>query len=266
MQNIFSFKRFRLLVFKHWNEFRKIFLISIIVMILPTIFRIITLFYHDQEFEFNVYITFLVLIGGIYTTIFFKDWTNKSQSLSVIMLPASAIEKILLILFYTVVVFVPVFTIVYFSSNFIVLKVLKHSNFLSYFEQYRGLSFIPAIILYAILPYIFFQSIVLLFSVWFKKYQVLIVFGLFALLLIGVTYWNFYFIHSLIREGDGLPNVSKQIVFFPLDVSYWDNDSKIRTLLITRNILVLQISVIVLTISTLLFYMASYFKLKEKEI
>jgi hypothetical protein len=266
MQNEFSFKRFRLLVYKQYNENRELFFIAVILMILPAIFKRISLPIHNQDFEFNAFETFLFIVGGMFTTKFFNEWSFKSRSVSLIVLPASALEKILLVLFYTVVVFVPIFTIVYFGSNFVIFKIFKQVNYFTLFEQYRGLSTIPAILLYSVLPYIFFQSIVLLFSVWLKKRQTLIAFGFILLLIIGVTIWNSYFIQSLIRVGDSLPSVSRQLVFFPLDVSYWENDSKIRTLLITRNSLIMPISVIVLTISTLLFYMASYFKLKEKEL
>jgi len=266
MNSLFSFKRFRLLVYKQYNENRKIFLISVILMILPAIFKRISLPIQNQDFEFNAFTTFLLVIGGMFTTMFFKEWSYKSRSVSLIVLPASALEKILLVLFYTVVVFVPIFTILYFGSNFVIFKIFKQVNYFTLLEQYRGLSTTPAILLYAVLPYIFFQSIVLLFSVWLKKSQTLIAFGFIALLMIGVTIWNSYFIHSLIRVGDSLPSVSKQLVFFPVDVSYWENESKIRTLLITRNNLIMPISVIVLTISALLFYVASYFKLREKEI
>ena len=266
MNSLFSFKRFQLLVYKQFNENRKIFLIAVILMILPAFFKRISLPSQNQDFEFNAFTTFLLVIGGMFTTMFFNEWSFKSRSVSLIVLPASALEKILLVLFYTVVVFVPIFTILYFSSNFVIFKIIKEVNYFTFLEQYRGLSTIPAILLYAVLPYIFFQSIVLLFSVWLKKSQILIALGFIALLMIGVTIWNSYFIHSLIRVGDSLPSVSKQLVFFPVDVSYWENDSKIRTLLITRNNLIMTISVIVLTISALLFYVASYFKLKEKEI
>ena len=235
-------------------------------MILPAIFKRISLPIYNQDFEFNAFTTFLLLIGGMFTAMFFNEWSFKSRSVSLIVLPASALEKILLVLFYTVVVFVPIFTILYFSSNFVVFKIIREDIYFTLLEPYRGLSIIPAILLYAVLPYVFFQSIVLLFSVWFKKSQALIAFGVIALLMIGATIWNTYFIYSLIRVGDLLPNVSKQLVFFPLDVSYWDNDSKIHTMLIARSILITPISAIVLMISTLLFYLASYFKLKEKEI
>jgi len=266
MQNIFSFKRFWLLVYKHWNEFRTKLLISIIVMLIAAIFGTIILTFRNQDLMFNIFSNFLVLFGGIYTAMFFKDWSYKARSVSFVVLPASALEKILLVLFYAVVVFVPLFTLIYFGHLYGLSKILHQDKLFLILEQYRGLSPLPAILIYAVLPYMFFQSIVLLFSVWFKKNQFMIAFVLFALLMLGVGIWNAYFIRSLISVGDGLPTVSKQLVFFPLDVSYWDSDSKIRTMLITKNIVVLQISVIVLTISTLLFYLASYFKLKEKEV
>jgi len=254
------------LVYKHWNEVRTKILIFIIVMIISALFGTIIISFLNQDLMFNILSNFLVLFGGIYTAMFFKDWSYKVRSASLVMLPASTFEKILLVLFYAVVVFVPLFTLIYFGHLYGLSKIFHKDKLFLILDQYRGLSPIPAILIYAVLPYIFFQSIVLLFSVWLKKNQFIIAFVLFAILMIGVGIWNAYFIRSLISVGDGFPTVSKQLVFFPLDASYWDNNSKIRTQLITSNNLVLQISVIVLTISTLLFYMASYFKLKEKEI
>jgi hypothetical protein len=239
---------------------------AVVIMILMAIFGIFNLLIQDQDASFTYYLNEMVFLGAIYTSMVFKDWSYKARSVSLLILPATALEKILLVMFYTVVVFIPLFTIVYFASLFGILKILNKDSLFVFFDQYHGLSPITALLLYAILPYVFVQSLILLCTVWFKKMQFLIAFALYAILIGGSFFLNPYYIERLLSFGGIRPEIIKQLVFFPLDISYWGGNKKMLTQMVTRSDLITLISAIVLMISTILFYMASYFKLKEKEV
>ena len=239
---------------------------AVVIMILMAIFGTINFLIKDQDASFTFYLNELVFLGAIYTSMFFKDWSFKARSVALAILPASALEKILLVLFYTVVVFIPLFTIVFFSSIIGILKILNKDSLFVFFDSYRGLSPIAALVLYAILPYVFVQSLILLCSVWFKKMQFLIAFSVYAILAVGTVYLNSIYIESMLSFGGIRPSIIKQLMFFPLDISYWGGNTNMRTQMVTRSELITVISAIVLMISTILFYLGSYFKLKEKEV
>jgi len=229
------------------------------VMLIPGIF--ININQHMlPDTVFLSYVIFLVLIGGVYTVMFFKEWTYKARAVSLLMLPASALEKLALVLFYSVIVFIPVFTAVFYTSCLAFSKIFNPGMPFIFIDQCRGLSPLPALILYAFLPYAFFQSLVLLFAICLKKRQAVRALEVIAILFIITAFWNLFYIKWLTGDqGNGM-NVFNQFVFFPTVVEYDSSRTKIASLLITN------VSIIILAISTLLFYIASYFKLKEKEI
>ena len=259
MENTFSSKRFWLLVRKHANENRTIFLYSLIVMLIPGIYIHLNQ-RMPPETVFLSYVIFLVLIGGVYTGMFFKEWTYKARAVSLLILPATTLEKFALVLFYSVIVFIPVFTVFFYSSCFALSKIFNPGMPFSFIDQYRGLSTFPALILYAFLPYAFFQSLVLLFAICFKKRQTVRALEVIAILFIITTFWNMFYIGWLTGGPGGRVLVLNQFAFFPTVIEYDSSRTKITSLLITN------VSMIILAISTMLFYIASYLKLKEKEI
>ena len=267
MENIFSFKRFWLLVRKHANENRTNFLFLIGAMIIAVLFtEFISAFNrllsngNEPESVFKMYISFLVLIGGVYSGLFFKNWTHIPRATSVLLLPATALEKIGLILFYSVIVFIPVFTVVFYGSYFALSATLNQTTSFQFITEYQGLSSLPALIIYALLPYIFFQSIFLLFAIWFKKRQIVISFGVIILLFFIVNLLNIGYVHKL--SGDSLISYSNYSVIFPADLRYDISDGW----RIINSPLIRNVNIMILTTITLLLYMVSYFKYKEKEI
>jgi hypothetical protein len=260
MENIFNFKRFWLLVRKHANENWKINTFFFIAMSTQAIFMYFITHNPNQDQVIWNYIFYLEVFGLLYTSTFFKQWTYKARATSLLVLPATAFEKIALVFFFTVVLLIPVFTVVSYCSNFVFSKIFNPEISFSYFEQYKGKAPYLAVIIYALIPYIFFQSLILLFSVWFKTKQILISIVVIALLFILVYIWNSHFIQGL--TGANRVVVLNQIVFFPTDIDYnhAGSNHKISSKFITH------VSILILVISSLLFYIASYFKLKEKEI
>ncbi len=271
MEKIFNFNRFWLLVRKHFNESRKTFLISFIVLFVPTILTTFMSNGKQSESNFFIYVMSLVIIGGLFTNMFFKEWTYKSRAASILTLPATPLEKLALVLFYSVIVFFPVFTLVYHTNLFIITGIFDSSNQGPFLLEYHGLTPVLSLIVYAFVPYLFFNAMFLLFSICFKKKQTLIAFGVIMFLIIATAIGNMQYIKSFIDLKGIMVNINQQFIFFPTVVEY-SNTSRIIELsnpftnIKISSLFILNTSIFVVTISTLLFYLASYFKLREKQI
>lgn len=260
MENIFSLKRFWLLVRKHANDNWKILLISLIVMAIPSVITQLIWYIHDMETLFQYYIFCLVLIGGVYTGMFFKKWTRTASTISFLMLPATALEKIALVLFYTVVLFVPIVTGIVYSSHFVIFKIANPEMTFSISELYDDKSFILAFVFNVLLPYAFFQSIFLLFYVWFKKWQFVIALAVLVILEFIIIIWGRQYIPWL--TGDHQNHISTESMLFPTNITFNTAGEYVGI----ANQLSTDISRFIYVVIILLLYIASYFKLKEKEI
>jgi hypothetical protein len=270
MEKIFNFKRFWLLVLKHANDNWKTFLYSLIVIFVSA--NIKNLGSPGQVQEYPFYVFFLVLIGGIYTSMFYMQWGNRIQVLFFLMLPATAFEKIALYLFYSVIVFIPVFTIVYFGSEFIIQKIMGQISLFSYDQQFHNQSSYPIIATYILIIYLFFQSFFLICAVWFEKRQLTKALGIIMIAYIIIYFGKFYIQHL---TGVTSVSISNQMVIFPTDIDYrgtggqsWENYVLVRSVGYYKitSLLIANISLVVLSVLSMLFYVASYFKLREKEI
>lgn len=259
MENLFNFDRFRLLVRKHANENWKIFLISLLIMILPVLWAQIFRFL-DPLNVFNIYMSFLWIIGGLYSSTFFKEWNYKARSESIILLPSTAFEKIALVFFHTIIIFIPVYSFLFYSSWIVLSKLLHPGGPFSYILEYQNLPLFRALIVYVFTPYLFMQSFLLLFSIWFNKRQTVIAFAVFAFAFASSINLCEHYIQYL--SGNHSVNVNNYLLFFPIDIWYYGEGVNLKT----TSQLNLNLGILVLWLVTLLFYMASYFKLKEKEI
>ena len=260
MNNIFSLNRFWLLVRKHANENRKLLLISFAVMIIPAIFIELMYSRYNPHTIFGYYIFFLLLIGTVYTSLFFKNWDNISRATSMLTLPSTAFEKIALVQFYTVVLFIPVFTIIFLGTNLTLYELSNPGMPFLINELIEKQSLPFAFCTGIILPYILIQSFILLISVWIRKSQYVIGLVILLILLITNSIWITSYMKGL---TDGVTTVlGSTFMLFPTSVKYLKggHSQEITSQLISN------ISTLVYLLMTLLFYIASCFKLKEKEI
>ena len=230
-------------------------------MIVPSL--LIKLLYGNGRLDmfYAFYTFFLVLTGAIYAGMFFKNWTHQSRSITAIMLPSTPVEKITLVLFYNFIILIPVFTLVFYFSN-LLLYTSRYSgvpfSMNSFFEEH---SLIYTLIFRIIVPFAFFNSFFLLCTIWFKKRQIVIGLSSALIILIAVKIWNFQYLKIL--SGGGSFFKENQFLLFPSSVQYHLHDNYLQY--ITSN-LISNISIVVYVLITISFYMAAYFKLKEKEI
>jgi hypothetical protein len=257
MENIFSLKRFWLLVRKHAKENWKIFLIFLIILNIPPLAICIgwNNIYPGPLLE--IYIIILILVGGIYTSSFFKDWTHTNRAASLLILPATAFEKIALVLFYSVILFIPVFSFVYFGS-YISFSLITH-NSMPMLSELRNEKTPILLLILVLLSYTFLQSLFLLLSIWLKKMQFLIALIVIAILIFTIDLWNVHAIHWILGSNF---STETSVLPFLTKVQYW---SILHNAPITSR-LISTMNLSIYAIVNVLVYLAAYFKLKEKEI
>jgi len=260
METLFNYNSFVLLVRNHVNENRRLFMLSIVCMFIPAILVRIIVHNPTPKQLFIFYIAFLVYTGMIYTGLFFKRWTNKSRAITFFMLPVTVFERIAVVLLFTIVLFIPIFTLVYYFSSMVLFKISNPSLNFSIVSLFEGHTVLSAFCLYVLLPFTIFQSFFLLCAVWFKKNQIFIALAIIGLMLFSSNFLLISYMHS--STGGNVFVFGTGFNLFPLYTSFRFEDGikEITSQLISN------ISYLVYGIMTLFFYIAAYFKLKEKEI
>jgi hypothetical protein len=260
MGNTFSFDRLRLLIYKHAVENWKLYIISFIVMSIPIYISNGQMNRDKNLYLFSSYLFLMIVTGGIYTGMFFTKWTDKAKGSTYILLPALAFEKIALVFFCTVLIFVPLYTCVFYLESLLLTQIYYPGGAVWFMEQSGEHSNIYRFISEAIVPYLFFQSLFLLSNIWFKNRQTFLVLIYLAFSYLFVPMCNGLYLGRF--SGNIGTLVRETFVLFAVTVSY----SGIGDYTLFTSPLIAGISIPVIVIITILIYMAAYFKLKEKEI
>lgn len=119
MNNFFSYERFSLLVKRQWTE--NYFILMMGVVVYASIVAVIYSINFDVESNFtlnksaqtSMFVLGLFAGGTLFANYIFKDFGNKTQTLSFLMTPASHFEKLCVGLFYSLVAFPITFLFVF---------------------------------------------------------------------------------------------------------------------------------------------------------
>ncbi len=169
-----SFKRLLLLFKKQWVDNQKLYLFGMFAMAGIMAFAILYtgttgpygITYGSQEAIFTMG---LLGIGVVFSSTLFKSYEEKSKCIQNIMLPASVLEKLLVALFYALILFPIIYTLTTYPllviGNYIDNEITGNFNRLWDFKD----SYVINLAYFFIL----IQSFFLLFSIVFKKYALL---------------------------------------------------------------------------------------------
>ena len=124
MNNTIDFNRFSLLVKRQWVENKKLFLMASVIILGSIIglygfnLDIITgnLFNAKSRMIFSIGVFFLV--GTFFTNYILKDFSNKNDSTSFLLIPASHFDKLLSSLLYIFIVFPIVYLLFFYFIDF----------------------------------------------------------------------------------------------------------------------------------------------------
>lgn len=132
MNQFFSFKRFTLLVRKHWADNKKRYGLSVLAFIglLTTWFVFTMLTEFDsvpmgREVQTITFFLALFALGTFYASQYFSDLGSRSKGINFLLVPASTFEKLLCSLLYTVLLFFVVYTASFYLVDVLMVGVAK---------------------------------------------------------------------------------------------------------------------------------------------
>jgi len=219
MNQFFSFKRFNLLVLKHWIDHKKRYILSVLAY-----FGLVTLWYLcgilisgtkrlPEDIQLATFYFSLFTIGTFYASQYYSDLGSKAKGSHFLLVPASSFEKFLCSLLYTVVLFSLFLAAAFYIADIIMVyganafaaadpKISK-SEVVNVFKQ-ELIRFDSQLAINLFLFFLSVQSVFLFGSVYFRKYNfiktIITCFVIFLLCLLAV-----YIIHVLfpdLGEGD----------------------------------------------------------------
>ncbi|RZL33840.1 MAG: hypothetical protein EOO96_11405 [Pedobacter sp.] len=270
MNNTFNINRFGLLLKRQWLDFGKVYLGTLVVLtgiliicywfLMPSTDRIYFSDKNRPDLKFR-YLLFMFL-GFFFTSIiasnYFNNLGQKANSILELMTPASTFEKFLTAIFYTSIVSVCSFLLVFYLVDLAFVTLLNASlnpeqTAAIHSGQAKPAQSMLSEILrdqtalryfgYNLISPFTVTSIFLLGSIYFKRFHYIktaIVVILFIVLWVSLT---FYFMNLMIADTVWIGN------------QYWHNDSHI--------FLIFSLVALVVTIA---FWITTYIRLKEKEV
>jgi len=282
MNQTFDLNRWWLLVGKHWSENRKKYILSLIAitgLLLVWFFFVVAIDnYRPLKFEVQVatYFFGLILVGCLYSSLFFGDLASKSKGINYLTVPASHFEKMLCALFFATIAFLICYTAIFYMLDIVMVKV---SNAIAYsnwqknhevgeiFEPDEVMNIFTAeqkgnnshnIFHYLFLVYFTLQSAFILGSVYFPKFS--FIKTVITLLLIAL-FFSFFMakvIPAFMPEG----NYYRALTSYNF---YSGNNDPGKIVILPEWINTFLEFLIKFALAPI-FWLATYFRLKEKEI
>lgn len=112
-----SIHKIGLLIKRQWFESRKIYMASTSLLILALAFLFAITYHWRDSFSGGVrngiFLIGLFLGGGLYSSSFFGDLTNKSRGMWLLTIPASAAEKLITAAFFGIVIYATIYVLAF---------------------------------------------------------------------------------------------------------------------------------------------------------
>jgi hypothetical protein len=202
MNQFFSFKRFSLLVLKHWAENKKRYGLSVLAFIgLLIAWFVVTMFLEGDELmpqsiQRHTFFLSLFVVGTFYASQYFRDLGERTKAINFLLVPASAFEKALCGLLYTVFLFLLVFVAAFYLVDVLLVAIANTlpaagtpagkatviNVFKADFFRFNNGSVINFLLFFFAV-----QSAFLLGSVYFRKY------GFIKTIISGFVTWIVFF-------------------------------------------------------------------------
>jgi hypothetical protein len=273
----FSFDRWGLLVGRHWAENKKKYILSAIAITSLLAFWFIFLLlvdqsYHlDAQMQHGTYFVCLFVFGGFYASQFFSDLGSQPKGINFLLTPASTLEKLACSLFYAVLLFFVFFTIAFYVVDALMVtltnalersrtngELREPSEVINLFFAKKQNAGSVNISFYLMLTFFAVQSFFLLGSVYFSKYSFIkTAIALFLLFLI-LMFTEEYVMDSFLPKGY---HAGRLTTFLTLKADGSGDKMTALPEWIGRTL-----NVVFSYAFPPLFWLATYFRLKEKEV
>lgn len=143
MNQVFDTSRFGLLVRKHWGDNRGKYLLS-----LGAIASLLLLWYGfmniveprsalQEDGQIVTYYVGLFITGSLYASLLFGDLANKPKAINFLSVPAAQLEKVLVMLLYSVIIFFVCYTVIFYIVDFLMVKLNNVIRLATWEEQYH---------------------------------------------------------------------------------------------------------------------------------
>ena len=228
MNQVFDFSRFRLLVGRHWVENRQRYILSLSAIGGLVLLWFIFLFLMEKrgtaipvQMQTGTFYFVLFASGCLYASTIFSSLGSKGKGINYLSVPASHLEKLLVAILYSVVLFFISYTLVFYVVDIITLQIfnpIAKSNFVPTLsdkeynwvklanvfssDEFMGEPVPYTFLYYVLLAYFAVQSVFMAGSIFFSKFSFIKTFIL--LLVVGLLYWLSIFLTAtnLVPKGD----------------------------------------------------------------
>lgn len=198
-----SVQRLWLLLKKRWVDHQKMYWLGMLAImgIMAILFLVFTSpFFNKSGLEYRIQELFfflgLVFSGGIFSATLLSQFAEKSTGIQTLMLPASGLEKIIVAILYSNVLFPLVYVAfiypVLLLAHFVDVQVQGNINILYDFQSQNIWSLITMFLLT--------QNFVLLCSVIFKRYVIIKTAIVGSMLFFGFYYMNDKLAATLVKD------------------------------------------------------------------
>jgi hypothetical protein len=256
MNNMFNAKRFGLLFIKQLTEHYKTYLMGLTVLLGVMLVGGSFLVYLipapiDLGMQTVLFSSIYFLAGTIFTSTIFTDVSDKKKAIGYLTLPASHFEKLIIGWLFSYLIF----SLIYAGCFYLILMLLlslkhwpnQHTEVFNIFAQ-------PAPLLF--LAFTLLHSIAFWGAVFFEKLHFIKTAFCFFIAIVLLTLLNTWFIETLIGREVRPATPFSNIVFF-------ENNRNVFVGTMHQND---PLIMYVLIIVALVFWVAAYYRLKEKQV
>lgn len=163
MNQVFDFSRFRLLAARHWIENRQRYLLSLGaftgLLILWFIFAFLMAGSDEAPNQIVQLVTFycgLFITGSLYASTMFSSLSAKPTAINYLSVPSSHLEKTLVALLYGVILFFIAYLFIFYVVDFLMLQILNpiaERNYVPYDYKNELAAFTPQKLVNVFVPF-----------------------------------------------------------------------------------------------------------------
>lgn len=256
MNSIFSIDRFGRLFKKHTEEHYRNYLMSLAVLVGVMILGGSFLVYMadirlDRNIQTFLFFTIMLLAGTIFTSTVFSDLGEKKKAMAWLILPASHFEKWLVAWIYSFLLFIIVYTLIFYLAIFTAIQI-QHDHrhpqlIINVFDRQ---------IFQMYLIYAFLHAVTFFGAIYFEKLHFIKTAFSFFIVLAALILINKGLLSAFIgRPVDAAPPFG--------NLRFEDGGQMVDIKIENQNSPFL---LYLLALLSLLFWAASYFRLREKQV
>jgi len=277
MNSVFDLNRWLLYIIKHWNENKRKYLLSLGGMAGLLVLWFSFLMIVNPGNAVNVamqvitYYVGMFLTGCLFASLIFTDLSDTPNAIQFLLVPVSHLEKLLTALLFGVILFFICYTTIYYLIDIPVVKlwneVIRESQLKAHYNPFPAQEVANVFsrsgfaggseTIYLLLAYLAIQSIFLLGSVYFVRFQ--FIKTLVAILIVFLVL--VFFVHKVLGAFMPYGNFFKPFTVYRI----YDQVTGDQMIELPEWLSFILLFLIKYSLAPVL-WVVTYFRLKEKEV